>query len=67
MSIEGKAETNVLQGKISNSNYVPTIPIIDKTLTIGGMSADAKVTGDKFAEIAARVATIEESLNISQK
>lgn len=63
MSLEGKAETNVLQGKISNSNYVSNIPIIDKTLTISGMSADAKVTGNKFAEINKKLNDMQDKID----
>lgn len=44
MSIAGNIEEKVtLKGKLSQ------IPSIDKTLSISGQSADAKVTGDALA------------------
>lgn len=44
MSIAGNIEEKVtLKGKLSK------IPSIDKTLSISGQSADAKVTGDALA------------------
>lgn len=62
MSAEAK---NVLTGKI------PTLPVVDKTLTRAGYSADAKATGEAIAEndkkIDVKHEELREELDIERK
>lgn len=48
MSLSGRTQaTRILHGKI---NGIPGIPVTDKTLSISGACADAKITGDLLAD-----------------
>ena len=55
-TIEGNEIIQILNGKIK------TIPKVDTTLTQPGMSADAKITGDKIKELNDKIDELNQAI-----